>query len=163
MLPWLDRNRMWALPFCHAVFFGLVKNFCDLLFPLAGAKKPKVYEQQARLHRAMMALPSRKKLSKAARDRVYERVRKLVSDRHVGFGTCLQKRLLGQLHVFTWVEISCHQGHLQNVSSCTEQRLESSLQSTRSAQDCYVNAAWGLCFARAHLTVESSIGCNQCI
>lgn len=79
MMPWLDRNRMWALPFCHAVFFGLVKNFCDLLFPLAGAKKPKVHPPQTRLPRAMMTMPSEKKLSKAARDRVYERCRKLVS------------------------------------------------------------------------------------
>lgn len=79
-LVYLDRNRMWQLPFCHAVFFGLLKNMCDLLFPLAASKPPAVHKRQKRLPKAMMALPEKKKLSKECRDRVQERARNLVSN-----------------------------------------------------------------------------------
>lgn len=78
-VTYLDRNRMWQLPFCHAVFFGLLKNMCDLLFPLAGSKAPAKHKRQKRLPQAMMALPEEKKLSKECKDRVQERARNLVS------------------------------------------------------------------------------------
>lgn len=32
-LPYLDYNRMWHLPFCHAVFLGVFKRFMSLLYP----------------------------------------------------------------------------------------------------------------------------------
>lgn len=79
MLPHLDRNRMWLLPFCHAVFFGLLKNLCDVVFPLAGSKPPTEYKQQAELPNAMMVMPLSKRLSKEARARVLEHCANMVS------------------------------------------------------------------------------------
>lgn len=79
MLPHLDRNRMWLLPFCHAVFFGLLKTLCEVVFPLAGSKAPTEYVRQPGLPNAMMAMPPSKRLSKEARARVLEHCANMVS------------------------------------------------------------------------------------
>lgn len=54
-LPYLDYNRMWQLPVCHAIFFGVFKRFTALLYPATPQAKAKLKAKAAAAATALAA------------------------------------------------------------------------------------------------------------